>query len=222
MSFTQQPEFWFICAIIFGVFFYWLIINLTKGHSSRRIAWLVATVVVVALAACFWRANRGHGGAPQTAKESRTNSDEQKIAALHEKYGCPILGEEVRKLAGTNALYSIHVQDALKTNEVIITSGMLHDIVRSHDRVEAIFYIGESISEAWSKDDCIALLECPTNFVQPLISQGGKWAVVFEVTKYGPIYESGDDAENSLGYHDQILIEGKLTDVQTLSENETD
>lgn len=143
---------------------------------------------------------------PDNKDQQTTNTYQDPVSTLAKQYGCPILNDEVAKVAGSNSLFSIHIQRALKSSSRFASDASLCDLVQEKDRVEAIFEI-----EHEDKMECVAKLECPTNLIPSFNSQASEWAIVFEPTENHYTVNisqlvDGDDTTVVSG----LIVEGKL------------
>ena len=139
---------------------------------------------------------------------------DERIAALANQSECPVLGEEIHRMLGTNSQFAIHLQRVLNNNKRLAATGPLLDVVETGGKVEAIFEISE-----WQIDTmCIARLECPTNLIPKLtsIAPNDLWGFVFEVRETQQSLNFSNSSKDEAVSHVRIVltIEGRLIAVE--------
>ena len=134
----------------------------------------------------------------------------ERALALAHQYNCQFFNEEVRKAAGTNALYSIYVQRVLNSNKRFVALATLRDVLQSGEKVEAIFEIENA-------DDlqCVARLECPTNFISELTSSTDEWGVIFDADANHHTLNIGQLVDgNETVITTALTVEGKIVGLE--------
>jgi hypothetical protein len=146
----------------------------------------------------------------QTGATKRKIPQDEQTAELARHHNCFLLSEEVRKLAGTNEIFSFVIQTALNSNKRLAANASLNDVVQSGERVEAIFEL-----DTWTlwPRKCIAKLECPTNLTSALSKRGEEFCIVFEARENHNVLNFGiranEDLEEVVSLS-VVTIEGRL------------
>lgn len=161
-------------------------------------------VLCVLSAICGGCSKRNH-------KAQNQETPHDRMVALARQFDCPILGDEINKVAGSNAVDSIQIQRALKNNARFASEARLCDLVQAGEKVEAIFQI-----ERAGKFECAAQLECPTNFIPELSSHTREWAIVFEPGENHEAISISQLGDGNDVVVSGLIIEGKLTGLEAL------